>query len=353
LFFLKFGENMSFELLKTLCATPGVPGREEQFREVVRAEIASHSEQITTDSMGNLFALRRGKGDNARKIMIAGHMDEIAFVVKFITKDGFIYFHPLGGFDPRTLIAQRVKVYGKKTLDGVIAIKAAHFTTPEERGKVIPLNDLFIDLGMSGEEVKSIVNIGDCITMDRDLITMGNFYTGKTLDDRVGVYVMLEAFRNFSQSQDDIYAVATVQEEIGLRGAKTASFGLQPDIGIALDITIAADTPGVDEKDYCVRMGAGVGIKILDSSAICHPGLVRFLKELAEQKGIKYQMEVLPAGGTDAGGMQMSRGGIPVCTLSVPCRYTHSVVESVHKDDVQATIDLLTAFIEHSHEFQF
>jgi putative aminopeptidase FrvX len=344
---------MSFELLKTLCATPGVPGREEQFREVVRAEIAPSAESITTDAMGNLFALRKGKSATPRKIMIAGHMDEIAFVVKHITKDGFVYFHPLGGFDPRTLIAQRVKVYGTRTLDGVIAIKAAHFTTPEERGKVIPLNDLFIDLGLSGEEAKEVVSIGDCITMERELIKMGNFYTGKTLDDRVGVYVMLEVFRAFTESQDDIYAVATVQEEIGLRGAKTASFSLQPDIGIALDITIAADTPGVDEKDHCVKMGGGVGIKILDSSSICHPGLVRFLRELAERKGIKHQMEVLPAGGTDAGGIQLSRGGTPVCTLSIPCRYTHSVVESVHKDDVQATIDLLRAFIEHSHEFQF
>lgn len=344
---------MSFTLLKKLCATPGIPGREEAFRAVVRAELEPFADKITVDSMGNLFALRKGTSKKARKIMIAAHMDEIALVVKHIHKDGFIYFHPLGGFDPRTLVAQRVKVYGKKVLNGAIAIKAAHFTTPEERGKVIPLGDLFIDVGLPVDKIKELVSVGDPITLERELITMGDFYCGKTLDDRVGVYTMIEAFKKFTESDDDIYAVATVQEEIGVRGARTASFGLSPDIGIALDVTIAADTPGVDEKDHCVKMGGGTAIKILDSLSISHPGLVQFFKSLAEKHGIKHQMEVLTAGGTDAGGMQMSRSGIPVCTISIPNRYTHSVVESVHKDDVQATIELMVKFLEESGDFHF
>lgn len=344
---------MSFELLRKLCATPGVPGREERFREIVGQELASHADEMYTDAMGNLFALRKGKGDNPRKIMIAAHMDEISFVVKSIHKDGFIYFHPLGGFDPRVLVAQRVKVYGRETLDGIIGIKPTHFTTPEERQKVTPLEDLFIDVGLPVDEIKKLVRVGDCITLERELIRMGNFYCGKTLDDRVGVYTMIEAFRQFRDSDDDIYAVATVQEEIGVRGALTASFGLAPDIGIAIDITIAADMPGVDEKDYCVQMGRGSAIKILDSYSVSHYGLVNFLRDLADNNDIRYQMEVLPRGGTDAGGMQLSRAGIPVCTLSVPCRYTHSVVESVHRDDVDMTIRLLSAFLEHSSEFTF
>lgn len=344
---------MSFDLLKKLCGTPGVPGREELFREVVIEELKDHADEITTDSMGNTFFLKKGKGKNPRKVMIAAHMDEIAFVVRHIHKDGFLYLHPLGGFDPRTLIAQRVKVYGRKTLDGVIAIKAAHFTTPEERNKVIPLDDLFVDLGLPSDKVKELVRVGDPVTMERELIEMGDFYTGKTLDDRVGVYVMIEAFKRFKNSDDDMYAVATVQEEIGVRGARAASFGLQPDIGIAIDITIAADTPGIDERDHCVKMNGGVGIKVLDSLAISHPKLVDFFRELAEKHAIKYQMEVLPKGGTDAAGMQMSRGGIPVCTLSIPNRYTHSVVESCHKDDVEATIELLRVFMEESGDFTF
>ena len=182
---------------------------------------------------------------------------------------------------------------------------------------------------------------------------MGNLYTGKTLDDRVGVYVMLEAFRSFSESADDVYAVATVQEEVGVRGAQVASFGLEPEIGIAIDVTIAADTPGMDEHQQCTRLGKGVAIKILDSYSISHPGLVRFLREIAEQEGIPYQLEVLPRGGTDAAAMQRSRAGIPVCTLSIPNRYTHSVVECVHKEDVAAAITLLRRFLERSAEFQW
>ncbi len=344
---------MSVDLLKRLCATPGVPGREEALRELVISELKDYADDIRTDAMGNVLALRRGTGERRRTIMVAAHMDEIAFIVRSIHKDGFIYFHPLGGFDPRTLVAQRVKVYGKRVLDGVIGIKATHLTTPEERSKVIPLEELFIDVGLPAEEVKQLVGIGDPITLERELIEMGNFYTGKTLDDRVGLYVMLQAFKSFQQSTDDVYAVATVQEEVGLRGARTAAFGLDPDIGIAVDVTIAADTPGTEEHMQCTRLGSGVAIKIADSASISHPGLVRFLQRIAEEEGIPYQLEVLPRGGTDAGAIQLSRAGIPVCTISIPNRYTHSVVECVHRDDVAAAIQLLRRFLERSAEFQW
>ncbi|MBL7998867.1 MAG: M42 family metallopeptidase [Candidatus Kapabacteria bacterium] len=342
---------MSFDVLRTLCSTPAVGGREEAFRAVVHTELSPISDEHYVDAMGNAFYRRKGKGTNPRRIMIAAHMDEIAFIVRYVTKDGFLYIQPLGGFDPRTLVAQRVLVYGRQTLPGIIGIKPTHFTTAEERTRVTPVEDLFIDLGLPGEDVHSLVKVGDCVTMERDLIQIGNFYTGKTLDDRVGVYTMIEAFKKFAQSDDDIYAVATVQEEVGVRGAKVAAFGLQPDIGIALDITIAADMPGIEERNWCVAMGKGVGIKIMDSYSISHHGLVEHFRTLAEERGITHQMEILPKGGTDAGGMQMSRNGIPVITLSIPCRYTHSVVESVHKDDVQATVDLLVAFIENSTAF--
>jgi putative aminopeptidase FrvX len=345
-------DPMSLELLKRLCSTPAVPGREEPLRELLKSELAPYADELYTDVMGNLFALRRGTGERRRKIMLAAHMDEISFVVRHIHKDGFLYFHPLGGFDPRTLVAQRVKVYGKRVLDGVIAIKAAHLTTPEERSKVIPIEELFIDVGLPAEEVKELVSIGDPITLERELIEMGNLYTGKTLDDRIGIYVMLQAFKSFAHSSDDVYAVATVQEEVGVRGARTAAFGLEPDIGIAIDVTIAADTPGTEEHRQCTRLGQGVAIKLLDSYSISHPGLVRFLRQLAEEHNIPYQMEVLPRGGTDAAAMQLSRSGIPVCTISIPNRYTHSVVECVHREDVQAAIELVKVFLERSAEFQ-
>ncbi len=343
---------MSVELLKRLCATPGVPGREEALRQLVIEELRNYADEIRTDAMGNVIARRAGTGTHPRTIMLAAHMDEIAFVVRFIHKDGFLYFHPLGGFDPRTLVAQRVKVYGKRILDGVIGIKATHLTTPEERSKVIPLEELFIDVGLPAEEVQELVSIGDPITLERELIEMGHFYTGKTLDDRVGLYVMLQAFKSFTQSADTIYAVATVQEEVGLRGARTAAFGLNPDIGIAIDVTIAADTPGMEEHQQCTRLGKGVAIKIVDSYSISHPGLVRFLRQIAEEEHIPHQLEVLPRGGTDAAAIQLSRAGIPVCTISIPNRYTHSVVECVHKADVEAAIQLLRRFLERSAEFQ-
>ncbi len=343
---------MSFELLKTLCATPAIPGRESTFRQLVHQHLAPIADEHWVDAMGNAFYRRKGRSASARKIMIAAHMDEISFVVRYISKEGFLYFQTLGGFDPRVLIAQRVKIYGRELMDGVIGIKPTHFTTPEERNKVTALEDLFIDVGLDADRVRALVRVGDCITLERELIPMGDFYTGKTLDDRVGVYTMIEAFRSFSGSEDDVYAVATVQEEVGVRGAKAAAFGLNPDIGIAIDITIAADIPGVEDRNHCVRCGEGTGIKILDSYSISHFGLVEFLRTLSEEQGIKHQMEVLPKGGTDAGGMQLSRAGIPVATISIPCRYTHTVIESVHASDVQASIDLTRAFLEHSHLFR-
>ncbi len=343
---------MSLDLLAKLCRTPAIPGREEYMRELIRQELDSYAEDFFEDQMGNLFAVRKGTGTAPRTIMLAAHMDEIGFVVRYISKEGFLYFHPLGGFDPRTLVAQRVKVYGKEVLDGVIGIKPTHFTTPEERNKVIPLSDLFIDVGLPGEEVQQIVQIGDMITLEREFLVLGHCVTSKTLDDRVGLYVMIEAFRRFQASDDDIYAVATVQEEVGLRGAQTAAFGLEPDIGIAIDITIAADIPGMEEKDYCTRLGEGVAIKVLDSYSISDQRLVHFFRTLAEQHHIPYQIEVLPRGGTDAGGMQRSREGIPVCTLSIPTRYTHSVVETAHQEDIEAAIALLTLFLENSSELQ-
>jgi len=219
--------------------------------------------------MGNLFAVRKGSGPSPRTIMIAAHMDEIGFVVRYISKEGFIYFHPLGD--------------GREVLDGVIGIKPTHLTTPEERNKVVPLSDLFIDVGLPGEEVRQLVQVGDMITLEREFIPLGQCVTSKTLDDRVGLYVMIEAFRRFQASEDDIYAVATVQEEVGLRGAQTAAFGLEPDLGIAIDITIAADIPGMEEKDYCTRLGEGVAIKVLDSYSISDQRLVHFFRQLAEE----------------------------------------------------------------------
>jgi len=342
---------MSFDLLRTLCALPAPPGREDEFRRFLIEHLSPYADDVNTDAMGNVFFRRNGTGQNPRTIMLAAHMDEIAFIVRHITKEGFLYVQPLGGFDPRVLHAQRVWIHGRERILGVFGTKPTHFTTPEERTKVPPLEDMFIDTGRGAEEVTSLIRIGDPITLERELTEMGSCYTGKTLDDRIGIYVMIEAFKRFTSSRDTIVAVATVQEEVGVRGASVAAFGLEPDVGIALDITIAADIPGIEERNWCVRLGEGVAIKIMDSYSISDPQLVEFLRTLASEHSIRYQMEILPRGGTDAAGMQRARSGIPVCTISIPCRYAHSVVETVHRNDVERSIELTRIFCEQSYRF--
>lgn len=339
---------MSFELLKTLCSTPGAPGNEKEFSALVKRELAPFADELYDDTMGNVYAVKKGKAEKPRTVMIAAHMDEIAFLVRAIDANGFISVYPLGGFTAAHLVAQKVLIYGvNEVVSGVFGTKAT--MTEYTPGKV---SDMFIDTGLDANTVKEKIRIGDVVTMDAPLMEMGNFYTGKTLDDRVGVYVMIEVFKNIKDNEDTIVAVATVQEEVGMRGAKGAAFKLEPDMGIALDITVAGDAPGSDASMFSVKMGEGVAIKIVDQVAISHRGLVNFFRELAEKKEIKHQWELLPAGGTDAGAMQIvKRGGIPVITLSIPNRYTHTVVESCHKEDIQATINILSAFIEESHTF--
>jgi putative aminopeptidase FrvX len=330
------------ELLKKLCEAHGVPGREEAVRTLVVSELKKICDEIRTDALGNVIALKKGNG-RGPKVMLAAHMDEIGFLVSHIDeKSGFLRIDPVGGFDPRVLMAQRVIVHTEKgDLIGIIGSKPPHILTEEERKKPLELKDLFIDLGLPADEVKKRVSIGDFITLQQDFADVGNLVSCKALDDRVGVYVMIEAVKKAKKHVCDIYAVATTQEEVGVRGARVSSFNVAPDIGVALDVTVASDVPGVGEHEHVSKLGAGVAIKIKDSLSISNPKLVRTMRQIAEQKKIKYQLEILPRGGTDAGAIQMTREGVAAITLSIPTRYLHSVVEAAHKDDIQAAIDLL------------
>jgi endoglucanase len=342
------------ELLKKLCEAHGVPGREEAVRELVVRELENVTDEIRTDTLGNVIALKKGSG-RAPKVMIAAHMDEIGFLVSHIDeKNGFLRIDPVGGFDPRVLMAQRVLVHTDSgDLLGIIGSKPPHILSEEERKKPLELKDLFIDVGLPAEEVKKRVSIGDFVTLQQDFTEVGNLVSGKALDDRVGVYVMIEAVKKAKKHVGDIYAVATTQEEVGVRGARVSSFNVAPDIGIALDVTVASDVPGAGEHEHVTKLGAGAAIKIKDSLSISNPKLVRKMREIAEKKKIKYQMEILPRGGTDAGAIQMTREGVAAITLSIPTRYLHSVVEAAHKDDIQASIDLLAAFLEVAHEGEY
>lgn len=327
----------------------GTSGFEDAIREIVIRELSGITD-IRVDSMGNVIAHKKGNG--SKKLMLAAHMDEIGFIVKYIDDKGFLRLNPLGGFDPRNLNSQRVKVKTRAGfLTGALVYggKPIHLQSDAERGGGQKLDDFFVDVGLTGEEAKAQIRLGDQVTLDRSMVEMGSLISSKTMDDRVAVFVMIEALKAVGKHDVDVYAVGTVQEEIGIRGATTSGWSVQPDVVVALDITLANDFPGVPDADAITRLGEGTAIKIMDGSLICHPKLVEHFRSLAEAKGIPHQMEILPRGGTDAGGIQRLHGGIPSFTLSIPTRYVHTVNETISKKDLQATIDLLVAYIEDAH----
>ncbi len=342
---------MNIELLRELTEAHGIAGQEDAIREIVRRELKGICD-LRIDTMGNLHCVKKGKGPNPKKLMLAAHMDEIGFIVKYIDDKGFARIQPLGGFDPRQMFSQRVKVHTKAGMvNGLLnySTKPRHTLTEAEIGKKPEIDHFFIDMGMTGDEAKAKVRLGDMVTMDRKFQEEGPLLTCKCMDDRASVYVMIEAVKAAKSHEVEVHAVATVQEEIGVRGAAAAGSAIVPDIVVALDVTLANDIPGISEQDQVTRLGEGTAIKFMDSSLVCHPKLVNHFRELAERKKIKYQIEILPAGGTDAGGVQRLHGGIPAFTLSIPTRYIHTVNETLHRDDLQATVDLLAAYIEDAH----
>lgn len=335
---------MNFRLFNKIVATPGVPGFEQKIRSLVNTELSGISDRISTDVMGNLIAT---KGNGKTVVMFAAHMDEIGLLSTYVDDDGFIRFHTLGGFDVRTLFAQRVTVLGKKHLPGVIGGKPAHILTDEEKKKSPALDDLFIDVGLSAEKVKDLVPVGTPVVRDRSCIEMGDLVTGKSLDNRVSVYALIQAFKKAVVPADiTLQAVFTVQEEVGLRGVRVAAETIRPQIGIALDITLANDIPGVAAQKRITEMGKGPAVKIMDGSVISSPQLVNHIEETARVNKIPLQREVLTAGGTDTPAMQYLTGlGAHVACISVPTRYVHSTVESASKKDIDHAVSLTRSVI--------
>ncbi|MDQ3855921.1 MAG: M20/M25/M40 family metallo-hydrolase, partial [Chloroflexota bacterium] len=273
---------------------------------------------------------------------------------KHIDERGFIRVQNVGGFDARTLVMQRVLVQGKQDYVGLMCpvSKPLHLTTREEREKGHKLEDMFIDLMLPVEEVQANVSIGDPITLLREPHFSDRAVATHYLDDRVGVYVMLEALRQAQGTQVEIQAVVSVQEEVGLRGAMTGAFGVEPDIGIAIDVTVAGDLPGAERSEWVSPLGEGAAISIMDADSISDARLIARFRELATQHDIKHQLEVRGSGGTDAGAMQLSRSGAPVITVSIPIRYIHSVNEMALISDIEATVSLMARFLETAHEVQ-
>ncbi len=334
---------MNFTLIKQISEIAGPSGFEDRIREFIAKEIKSDVDSLTTDNMGNLIAFK--KGTSKKKLMIAAHMDEIGFIVTHIDDNGFLKFTTLGGFDPKTLTAQRVIVHGKKDIIGVMGAKPIHVMTPEEREKKITIKDFFIDLGMEKKDVEKLVEIGTPISRERECIKMGDCVNGKSLDNRIAVYILIETIKNLKKVKlpFDTYFTFTVQEEVGLRGAQVAALNIQPDVAIALDTTIAYDVPGSTPQEQITQLGKGPGIKIMDSSVICNTKLVSFMKASAQKNKIPFQAEIMQGGGTDTSVLQkMVAGGAIAGAISIPTRHLHQVIESVHNKDVDNTISLLT-----------
>lgn len=344
---------MDLGLLGRLSAAAGIPSREERVRAIVREAISDLVDETRIDALGNLIAVKRAAAPAAERrerIMVAAHMDEIGFLVRHIDEKGFVRVHNTGGFDTRNLFARHVIVWTRDgDLPGILypGTRPVHIANEEERKKIPEVKDFFVDLGLPLDEVQARVRVGDPVTLVQEMRPVGNFVSGKDMDDRVAVFVLIEALKALREKPlpHDLYAVFTTQEEVGLRGAQVSAFGVEPTVGIALDTTLAVDIPGTPTEEAVTRVGAGVGIKVMDSASISTRWLVDEFTALAERHSIPYQLEVLPLGGTDASAIQRSRAGVPTITLSVPTRYIHTVVEACHVADIQATIDLLVAFL--------
>lgn len=341
-------------LLEKLSNANGISGAEGAVAKIIRDEIAPYVDEIRTDRMGNLIAVK--KGDDF-KIMLAAHMDEIGLMVQYIDEKGFIRFVGVGGWYNPVLVSQRVILHGEKgDVPGVLGMKPPHVMEEADRKKPIELANLFIDVGAhSAEEVEAMgITVGTTVTIDRDYQPLaGTVVTGKALDNRVGCAMLIGALKEM-ETKHTIYAVFTVQEEVGLKGAKTAAFSLNPDVAIATDVTIPGDSPGIERRKAPVFMGEGPVVVMVSASGRGHladPRMVDWLKKTAKKHDVKIQLEVGDGGNTDASAINFERGGIPSVPVSVPARYIHSPVEVIDLKDLQGAIELLRLAVKTKPNF--
>lgn len=322
------------KLLQALCDITAPSGHETALHELIKAEIKDYVDEITIDALGNLIAHKKGSG---KRLMLAAHADEIGLIVTYIEENGYIRVQNIGGVRPQYALAQRVRF-----LNGTLGVV---FYDQEKEVEKLKVEDLYIDIGAKNrEEALKRVQIGDVAGFLGEFVEQNGYILSKSLDDRAGCYVLLEALKRAKDTPNDIYAVFTSQEELGLRGAKAGAYSVAPDIGVAIDVTDTGDMIGAVPME--VKLGGGAAIKIKDSYSISSPKVVALFETAAKQHNIPYQREVLTRGGTDAGAIHVTRGGVPSITLSIPTRYIHSPGEMVHKDDLEACIALLAAVME-------
>ena len=337
------------DLLKKLSEACGISGFEEEVREILKEELADSVDEMETDIMGNLITTHKGKEDKP-SVMLASHMDEIGLMVSYIDDDGFLRFVKIGGINDQMLLNQKVYVQTENgEIPGIIGSKPPHITSASEAKKIITYKNMFIDIGAKDrKQAEELVSIGDAIVFHTDFEEcLNDLVMGKALDNRVGCAVMAQVMKEYD-GDVTVYGVGTVQEEVGLKGAKTSAFKLNPDMAIALDVTIAGDHPGVKEEDAYIKAGKGAVISFTDASGrglITHPMMKKLLVEAAEESGIDYQVEVGDGGTTDATAIHLTREGIATATLSSGSRYIHTPISVVSLKDMDDTVKLIIAFL--------
>jgi endoglucanase len=324
-------------LIKKLVEAYGPSGNEAQIRELVRAEIHGQPDYITVDPLGNLIAVVKGKAKSGKRIMLSAHMDEIGVIVSHIDERGFARFQNIGGVNPLTCIGGRVRF--ANGLTGVINVDIRR----DDPAKLPALADLFIDVGATSK-TDCPVKVGDAAGFYRPLEEAGTRLVAKSMDDRIGVAVLIETLRQLRRTPHEVAFVFSVQEEVGLRGAGTAAFGIDADLGIAVDVTRTGDTP--NGVKMAVALGGGPAVKVRDSGMLADPRIKNLMLERAKNANIPAQLEILEAGTTDAAAMQIARGGLPAGCLSIPTRYIHSPSEMVDFRDVQQSVALLLEILQ-------
>ncbi|GJQ30353.1 MAG: putative aminopeptidase YsdC [Phycisphaerae bacterium] len=347
------------DLLKRLCETPGVPGREERVRALIEKEVQGLFDTVETDAMGSLICTRRPRtGKKVKKtpakplrVMLLCHMDEIGFYVTAIDKNGFLWMNAAGGFDTRNLFSRRVLVVADSgDYKGVMnpGGRPVHISSPKDREKIPEVKEFYVDTGLKADDVKKKFKIGDYVVMDEPAIQIGTKVVSKALDNRVACWLGIESLRTLEASGSghacEITVAFTTQEEVGLRGAKTASHRVQPDIGFGLDVTLACDTPGVPDEEAVTKHGLGFGLHIKDSSFISDHRLVADLEALAKKHKIPYQRTILAAGGQDGAAAQQAAAGARAVGITVGTRYIHTVTEMIDTKDLFAARDILAAY---------
>lgn len=347
---VKLDETLT--MLKDLTDAKGIPGNEREVREVMRKYIEPFADEITTDGLGSLIAKKVGK-EGGPKIMVAGHLDEVGFMITQIDDKGFLRFQPVGGWWGQVMLAQRVTIVTRKgDVTGIIGSKPPHILSPEARKKPVEIKDMFIDIGASSREDAQEwgVRPGDMVVPYFEFTVMNNekMLLAKAWDNRIGCAIAIDVLKQLKgvDHPNVVYGVGNVQEEVGLRGAKTASSKINPDIGFAVDVGIAGDTPGVSEKEAMSKMGKGPQVVIYDASLVAHKGLRDLVTDTADELNIPYQFESIPGGGTDAGSIHLTHNGVPAMAITIATRYIHSHAAMLHRDDYENAVKLIVEVIK-------